>query len=277
MSDSPQTPSFAALDRVGFPSFDPGTVWLVGAGPGAPGLLTLLGYHALTRADAVIYDALVGTEILQWVPQGALLEYAGKRGGKPSAHQSDISTRLVDLARAGKRVLRLKGGDPFMFGRGGEECQTLAAAGVPFRIVPGITAGIGGVGYTGIPVTHRDTNHSVLFLTGHDSSGTVPAGVDWAAVATAAPVLVMYMAVKNLPAIAEKLMDGGRTPDDAVAVVSHATLPEQSVVDSTLGAVGELAAAGALTTPAIVVVGPTVSLRADVGRYVEQMGIGDVG
>jgi len=277
MSDSPQTPSFAALDRVAFPSFDPGTVWLVGAGPGAPGLLTLLGYHALTRADAVIYDALVGAEILQWVPQGALLEYAGKRGGKPSAHQSDISTRLVDLARAGKRVLRLKGGDPFMFGRGGEECQTLAAAGVPFRIVPGITAGIGGVGYTGIPVTHRDTNHSVLFLTGHDSSGTVPAGVDWAAVATAAPVLVMYMAVKNLPAIAKKLMDGGRTPDDAVAVVSHATLPEQSVVDSTLGAVGELAAAGALTTPAIVVVGPTVSLRADVGRYVEQMGIGDVG
>ncbi len=208
---------------------------------------------------------------------GARLEFAGKRGGKPSAHQSDISTRLVDLARAGKRVLRVRGGDPFRFGRGGEECQTLAAAGVPFRIVPGITAGIGGVGYVGIPVTHRDTNHSVLFLTGHDSSGTVPAGVNWQAVATAAPVLVMYMAVKNLPDIANRLITGGRAPSDAVAIVSHATLPEQKVVDSTLGEVGALAASGTLTTPAIVVVGPTVSLRQDVGRYVERMGVGRVG
>ena len=277
MSNRHDDRSFAALDGVRFPEFEPGTVWLVGAGPGAPGLLTLLGYHALTRADAVVYDALVGIEILDWVPQGTILEYAGKRGGKPSAHQSDISTRLVELARAGKRVLRLKGGDPFMFGRGGEECQTLAAAGVAFRIVPGITAGIGGVGYVGIPVTHRDTNHSVLFLTGHDSSGTVPAGVNWSAVATAAPVLVMYMAVKNLPDIAARLIDGGRAPSDAVAIVSHATLPEQKVVDSTLGEVGALAESGTLTTPAIVVVGPTVSLRQDVGRYVERMGVGRVG
>ena len=166
---------FARLDAENFPVFEPGTVWLVGAGPGAPGLMSLLAYHAMQNCDIVVYDALVNADILRWVRPGAELEYAGKRGGKPSPQQRDITLRLIDLARAGKRVLRLKGGDPFMFGRGGEESQNLANAGVEFRIVPGITAGVGGLAYAGVPATHRDMNHSVTFLTGHDATGTMPA------------------------------------------------------------------------------------------------------
>ncbi|MEL6748629.1 MAG: uroporphyrinogen-III C-methyltransferase, partial [Pseudomonadota bacterium] len=189
------------MDAEQFPSFAPGSIWLTGAGPGAPGLLTLLGYHALQTADVVVYDALVGERILDWVPSSVRLDYAGKRGGKPSALQRDITQRLIELAREGLKVLRLKGGDPFVFGRGGEEVEALLAAGIPYRIIPGISSGVGGLAYAGIPVTHRDTNHAVTFLTGHDASGTVPSGVNWDAVAAASPVLVMYMAVKSLPVI----------------------------------------------------------------------------
>jgi len=183
--------SFASLDELDWPQFVPGSVWLVGAGPGAPGLLSLLGYHALQAADVVVYDALVGDGLLQLANPVAEQIHAGKRGGKPSPKQADISLRLIELARSGKRVLRLKGGDPFMFGRGGEEAGALARAGVPFRIVPGISSGLGGLAYAGIPVTHRDTNHAVIFLTGHDETGELPQSVDWAAVATAAPVQVL--------------------------------------------------------------------------------------
>ncbi|MDH3581944.1 MAG: SAM-dependent methyltransferase, partial [Hyphomicrobiales bacterium] len=141
---------FAQLDARDFPDFGRGTVWLVGAGPGAPGLMTLLAYYALTQADAVVYDALVNDTVLGWARPDAHMEFAGKRGGRPSAKQQDISLRLVELARENKRVLRLKGGDPYIFGRGGEECQALARAGIAFRIVPGITAGAGGLAYAGI-------------------------------------------------------------------------------------------------------------------------------
>src|SRR5690606_8521889 len=156
----------------------------------------------------------------------AALEYAGKRGGKPSPRQADISLRLVQLARDGQRVLRLKGGDPFVFGRGGEEALALVAAGVPFRIVPGVTAGIGGLAYAGIPVTHGGTNRAVTFDTGHDAAGGV-AGLDWAALARGAPVLVVYMAMKHLAAIAGRLIDGGRAGGTPVAIVSNAALPDQ--------------------------------------------------
>ncbi|HUS95508.1 MAG TPA: uroporphyrinogen-III C-methyltransferase [Hyphomicrobiaceae bacterium] len=260
-----------------FPEFVAGTVWLVGAGPGAPGLLTVLGYYALQIADVIVYDALVGQEILAWAGPGAVLEYAGKRGGKPSHNQRNITERLVELAQSGKRVLRLKGGDPFVFGRGGEECQALRAAGVLFRIVPGISAGVGGLAYAGIPVTHRETNHSVIFLTGHDSSGGVPAEVDWQAVATASPVLVMYMAVKNLPEIANKLIAGGRNPEDPVAVVAHATLPNQSVVKTTLGEVIGMPPQGGLPTPSIVVVGAVIDLAGQLGWYTEALRDNGVG
>src|SRR5438309_6376948 len=198
--------------RLELPDFAPGSVWLVGAGPGDPGLLSALALHALDHADIVVYDALVDPRILALARPGAALDYAGKRGGRPSPSQPDISARLIQLARAGNRVLRLKGGDPCVFGRGGEEALALADAGIPFRIVPGITAGIGGPAYAGIPVTHRDTNSAVTFLTGHDSDGGVPGGLDWDAIARGAPVIVIYMGLRHLDAIAARLIAAGRAP-----------------------------------------------------------------
>lgn len=260
--------SFAALDVLDWPVFESGTVWLVGAGPGAPGLLSLLGYHALQQADVVVYDALVSDVLLALANPAAERLHAGKRGGKPSPKQADISLKLIELAQAGKRVLRLKGGDPFMFGRGGEEAGALARAGVKFRIVPGISSGLGGLAYAGIPVTHRDTNHAVIFLTGHDETGELPQSVDWTAVATAAPVIVMFMAVKHLGAIAEKLIAAGRDPADRVAVVSHAAMPEQTVVESTLG---EAAGLVDLVTPALVVLGPVSRYRDVLDWYLPEL------
>jgi len=220
--------------RLELPDFAPGSVWLVGAGPGDPGLLSALALHAL--------------------------DHAGKRGGRPSPSQPDISARLIRLAQEGRRVLRLKGGDPCVFGRGGEEALALAAAGIPFRIVPGITAGIGGLAYAGIPVTHREINSAVTFLTGHDSDGEVPGGLDWNAVARGAPVLVLYMASRNLPNIVTRLLAAGRRPDEPVAIVSKATTPAQSVLVSTLGEIA--AAASGIQTPSIIVIGEVVRLRA---------------
>src|SRR3954449_842809 len=205
--------------RLGLPDFTPGSVWLVGAGPGDPGLLSALALHALDRADVVVYDALVDPRILALAPAGAQLDYAGKRGGRPSPSQPDISARLIALARQGKRVLRLKGGDPCVFGRGGEEALALAEARIPFRIVPGITAGIGGLAYAGIPVTHRDVNSAVAFITGHDASGLGPDSVNWAALAQGAPVLVIYMALKHIEPITARLMAAGRQSSEPVAVV----------------------------------------------------------
>lgn len=248
---------FGHLDGASFPVFAPGTVWLVGAGPGAPGLLTLLAYHALSHADVVVHDALVGEGILALARPGARLVFAGKRGGKPSAEQADITGTLIAAARGGARVLRLKGGDPFMFGRGGEECQALAAAAIPFRVVPGISAGLGGLAYAGIPATHRDVNQSVTFLTGHDLTGALPTAIDWPLVARAAPVIVMYMAARHLPAIARSLLDGGRRGEEPVAVIASATLPDQQVMRLTLA---RCLAPPPLPTPAIIVLGAVVPL-----------------
>jgi uroporphyrin-III C-methyltransferase len=212
---------------LGLPEFDRGHVWLVGAGPGAPGLLSVLALYALARASVVVYDALVDRRILSLARPVALLDYAGKRGGRRSPNQPDISARLIQLARAGDWVLRLKGGDPCVFRRGGEEALALAAAGVPFRFVPGITAHIGGLAHAGIPLSHRDTNSVVTFLTGHGSDGKVPGGLDWRAMAQGAPVLVLYMASRHLPSIAERLMSGGRRSEEPVATISKATTAEQ--------------------------------------------------
>ncbi|MBT6203883.1 MAG: uroporphyrinogen-III C-methyltransferase [Rhodospirillaceae bacterium] len=244
------------------PAFEAGWVWLVGAGPGDPGLLTLLAHHALGQADVVVYDALVDDDILNLANPDAELIYAGKRGGKPSPKQPDISDRLVSLALAGNRVLRLKGGDPFVFGRGGEEALTLVAAGVPFRVVPGITAGVGGLAYAGIPATHRETNHSVAFITGHMAGGEVPDGIDWAALASGGQALVIYMALKHLEAIAGFLVEGGLAPSTPVAVVSRAATKHQWVLETVLGdAAGDVEASG-IEAPAIVAVGEIVRMRA---------------
>lgn len=249
------------LHGLALPRFEPGWVWLCGAGPGDPGLLTLHAVNGLRQADALVYDALVGPEILGLARPDALLEYAGKRGGRPSPKQQDISLRIVELARAGKRVLRLKGGDPFVFGRGGEEALSLVEAGVPFRVLPGISAGIGGLAYAGIPCTHRDCNSVVTFLTGHDATGATPDGIDWAAVAKGSPVVVMYMALKHLGEIRRRLLAGGRGAAEPMAIVSHASLPQQRVVETTLGRCVEEAAAGGATAPAMIVLGEVVRLR----------------
>ncbi len=244
------------------PSFEAGWVWLAGAGPGDPGLLTLHALHGLQHADVVVYDALVGEGVLKLANSHAGLEYAGKRGGKPSPRQPDISRRLVHLARQGKRVLRLKGGDPFVFGRGGEEALALVEAQVPFRIIPGISSGIGGLAYAGIPVTHREINSVVTFITGHDASGDVPGNVDWSAIAGGSPVLVLYMALKNLGRISARLIEAGRDADEPVAIVSRASTPDQRVLESTLGDCAAAATAAGIEPPALVVVGQVVRLRA---------------
>jgi len=247
--------------------FQPGSVWLVGAGPGDPGLLTLLAAKAISQADVIVYDALVNDAILAMAKSDVELRFAGKRGGKPSPKQRDISLTLVELAREGKRVLRLKGGDPFVFGRGGEEALTLVEYGIAFRIVPGISAGIGGLAYAGIPVTHRDINHNVTFLTGHDSSGVVPDAVDWESVAKGSPVIVMYMAMKHWDNIAARLMTCGRDGATPVAFVCDATTERQKVIETTLAnSVADLAASG-LQPPAIVVVGDAVKLRKGLDWY----------
>ena len=241
--------------------FLPGWVWLVGAGPGDPGLLTLHAAHALSEADVIVYDALVNDEILELAKPGAELRYAGKRGGKPSPKQRDISLTLVELARSGKRVLRLKGGDPFVFGRGGEEALTLVEHGIPFRVVPGISAGLGGLAYAGIPLTHRGINHSVTFLTGHDASGLVPDEIDWQAISKGSPVIVMYMAMKHWANIREQLLAAGRSMDEPVAFVCNATTSEQIVLETNIGASIDDVAASGLQPPAIIVVGEAVRLR----------------
>ena len=243
------------------PEIEKGSVWLAGAGPGDPGLLTLLVAKALSEADVIVYDALVNDECLKLARPDALLEYAGKRGGKPSVKQRDISLRLVDLAREGYRVLRLKGGDPFVFGRGGEEALTLVQHGIPFRIVPGITAGIGGLAYAGIPVTHREINHAVTFLTGHDSSGIVPDRIDWEALGRGSPVIVMYMAMKHIGQISANLIAAGRSADEPVAFVCNAATSDQQVLETTLGCAEADVEASGLQPPAIVVIGEVVRFR----------------
>ena len=250
------------LDALDLPTFLPGWVWLAGAGPGDPGLVTLHALNGLRQADVVVHDALVGDGVLGLVPDGVTLEYAGKRGGKPSPKQPDITRRLIQLARQGKRVLRLKGGDPFVFGRGGEEALSLVDAGVPFRIIPGVTAGIGGLAYAGIPVTHRDTNHTVTFITGHDATGDMTGTIDWDALGRGASVMVVYMAIKHLRGIAARLMLAGRRADEPVAVVSQATLDSQRVLETTLGTCADDVEAHAMAPPAVVVIGDVVRLRA---------------
>lgn len=252
--------SMPPLTQADWPALEPGWVWLCGAGPGDPGLLTLHTLNALGQADVVVYDALVEPTILAWAPAAEHI-YAGKRGGKASPAQRDISLRLVDLARAGKRVVRLKGGDPFVFGRGGEEAQTLIQHGIPVRIVPGISAGIGGLAYAGIPVTHRDVNQSVTFVTGHDQTGQTPSSLDWEAIAKGSQTIVIYMGMKHIARIAAALMAGGRPGSEPVGVVTQATTGTQTVLETTLATVTTDIEAAGLEPPAIICVGRAVLMR----------------
>ena len=262
MSDLTNAADRTAIARLAasleLPAFDAGWVWLAGAGPGDAGLVTMLGLHAISTADVILYDALVNDALLKLARPGADVIYAGKRRGKTSARQGDISNQLVALARRGKRVLRLKGGDPFVFGRGGEEALTLARASIPFRVVPGVTAGIGGLAYAGIPVTHRDTNHAVTFITGHGIDGNIPA-LDWTAVSKGSPTIVLYMALAHADQIATLLMDAGRPASEPAAIVSDATSGKQDVRVTTLAGLGVVAKQS--DAPAILVIGENVKLR----------------
>lgn len=256
LSDSPMPD----IQIDGMPEFAPGWVWLAGAGPGDPGLLTLHAVNALKQADKVVYDALVSEDILSLVRPDAELFYAGKRGGKPSWNQQNITDKLIELAQDGHRVLRLKGGDPFVFGRGGEEAQALVAADIPFRMIPGISAGVGGLGYAGIPATHRDVNHAVTFVTGHLAGKGQAELLDWASIAKASPVIVIYMAMSRLAVIAELLMQAGRSADEPVAIVTHATTPRQRIATGRLAEAAKLAEQHNLEPPSIIVIGEVVNL-----------------
>lgn len=245
-------------EALALPGFEKGWVWLAGGGPGDPGLITALGLHAIQHADVILYDALINPALLKLARPGGELVFAGKRAGVKSCKQSDISRTLVSLARKGKRVLRLKGGDPFVFGRGGEEALVLTRGGIPFRIVPGVTAGIGGLAYAGIPVTHRDTNSAVTFITGHGADGRLPK-LDWASIAKGSPTIVLFMARKHAGDIAARLIAAGREAREPAAIVSDASFAKQHVIVATLDKLGEAAAAS--TAPAIIVIGENVKLR----------------
>jgi uroporphyrin-III C-methyltransferase len=242
------------------PVFDPGSVWLTGAGPGDPGLLTLHALHGLQHADVIVYDALVSEDVLAFAREGAEREYAGKRGGRPSAKQMDISLRLVELARQGKRVLRLKGGDPFVFGRGGEEALVLTEAGIPFRVIPGITSGLAALTLAGIPATTRTTNHAVILATGHPADADHPA--DWAALARSGQPLILYMARRNLADIANVLIANGLAAATPVAVIVEATTPRSRIIETQLAEAAADVSAADIDTPAIVAIGSIVGLRA---------------
>jgi uroporphyrin-III C-methyltransferase len=246
-----------AARRTGIPVFAPGHVWLAGAGPGDPGLLTLDALAGLTQADVVVYDALVDQRVLALAGPQARLEFAGKRGGKPSPLQADISERLVALARPGHRVLRLKGGDPFVFGRGGEEAMTLARAGVPFRIIPGVTAGLAALAAAGIPATLRGINRAVIFAAGHGADQDF----DWAPLARTGQPIVLYMVMHNLERITAAMLEAGIGAGTPAAIIASASTPKQRVLVSTLEKLASDARTKRLDPPAIVVIGEIVKLR----------------
>lgn len=248
--------ALAAL-RGGTPLLEPGHVWLAGAGPGDPGLLTLDALAGLSQADVIVHDALVDKRVLALAGPQARLEFAGKRGGKPSATQADISKRLVELARAGQKVLRLKGGDPFIFGRGGEEALTLAAAGVPFRVIPGVTAGLAALAAASIPATLRGINRAVIFAAGHAADDEF----DWAPLARTGQPIVLYMVMHNLERIAGALMRGGLAPRTPAAVIAAATTADERILVSTLERLAADTREQAFQPPAIVVVGDIVAVR----------------
>jgi uroporphyrinogen III methyltransferase/synthase len=240
---------------------DKGIVYLIGAGPGDPGLITVRGIECLRRADAVVYDYLANPALLAEAPPEAEAIYVGKTSGCHHRPQQEINDLLVALAQQGKTVARLKGGDPFVFGRGGEEALVLARAGIPFEVVPGVTAGFAAAAYAGIPLTHRDFTTSLALLTGHEDPEKKLSSLDWEKLATGVGTLVFYMGMANLPLIAERLVAHGRPASTPVAVVRWATTPRQRTLVATLGDVVAKVAEAGLKPPAVIIVGEVVALR----------------
>jgi uroporphyrinogen III methyltransferase / synthase len=237
------------------------TVYLVGAGPGDPGLLTARALELIAAADVIIHDRLIPETALDGARADAERLYVGKEGGGPSVSQDEIGQRLIEHGSAGRSVVRLKGGDPFVFGRGGEEAELLRDAGVPFEVVPGITAGVAAPAYAGIPVTHRDAASAVAFITGHEDPDKPETALDWNALAAFPGTLVVYMGVRTLDAIARALMAGGRPGDEPAAIVERGTLPGQRTVVATLETIATTAREQGIRAPAISVFGPVATLH----------------
>ncbi len=238
-----------------------GIVYLVGAGPGDPGLMTARSLDLIASADAVFYDRLIPPGALDGARDDAELVYVGKQPGVPSVPQEEIGERLVEAARAGKSVVRLKGGDPFVFGRGGEEGEALRGAGVEFEVVPGVTAGVAATAYAGIPVTHRDDASAVAFVTGHEDPEKEESALDWEALARFPGTLVFYMGVKRLGQNAASLIAAGRDPEEPAAAIERGTWPGQRTVSATLGTIAEAVEREAVKAPALIVVGEVARRR----------------
>jgi uroporphyrin-III C-methyltransferase len=243
-----------------------GMVYLVGSGPGDPGLMTVRAREVIDAADVVLHDKLPGPEILESIPEGKR-EDVGKRAGGERTPQSETNARLVELAREGKTVVRLKGGDPFVFGRGGEEAEYLADRGIPFEVVPGVTSAIGGVGVAGIPVTHRDHASSVSFVTGHEDPTKEESAVDWDALAATGGTIVVLMGVGRLPEYSKALLDAGMDPGTPIALVERATWPDMHVATGTLGTATATRDDAGIEPPAITVIGDVAATRDRVAAF----------
>jgi uroporphyrinogen III methyltransferase/synthase len=239
----------------------PGIVYLVGAGPGDPGLMTARSLELIVAADVIVHDRLIPRDALAAARRDAEILYVGKEPGAASVAQDEIEQLLIDRAKAGKIVVRLKGGDPFVFGRGGEEAEALAGAGIPFEVVPGITAGLAAPAYAGVPVTHRDDASAVAFITGHEDPAKEDGSIDYEALARFPGTLVFYMGVKALPRIAERLVAAGRDRGEPAAVIARGTLPDQRTVLSTLEGIADAASEAGIEPPAVTVVGPAAARR----------------
>jgi len=251
----------SASDHPSLNGFFAGRVFLVGAGPGDPDLLTLKAYRLLRSCDALLYDSLVPSALLDLVPSGCERHFVGKRRGHHSVPQPSTNVLLVELARRHQCVVRLKGGDPFLFGRGGEEAAHLHGQGIRVEVVPGVTAGIAVPAYAGIPVTHRQAGSSITFVTGHEEIDKSRPGVDWRALARASDGLVVYMGLHNLERICEELMAGGLAESTPAAVIQQGTVAGQRYLIATLGTLHEQMLTQSLHPPAIVVIGDVVDKR----------------
>jgi len=239
----------------------PGVVYLVGAGPGDPGLMTARALELIATADAILHDRLIPPGALDDARPDAELIYVGKAPGDVAMEQAETERLMAEIALGGRSVVRLKGGDPFVFGRGGEEAETLVDAGVPFEVVPGVTAGIAASAYAGIPVTHREDASAVAFVTGHEDPDKEGSAIDWPALARFPGTLVLYMGVRNLPRIAERLIDAGRDPDEPAAAVERGTHPDQRTVAATAATLPAAVAEAGLGAPAILLFGPVAARR----------------
>jgi uroporphyrin-III C-methyltransferase len=251
-----------------------GKVYLVGAGPGDPDLLTVKALRCLRAAEVVVYDRLANPALLDEAPQHAELIFVGKQAGHCELRQAEINLLLVEQARLGKIVVRLKGGDPFVFGRGGEEAQALVEAGLPFEIVPGISSALAVPAYAGIPVTHRGYACAVTIVTGHEDPQRPSSLIDWTALARLQGTLVILMGMATLPAISQQLLAGGLAPETPAAVIEQGTIACQRQVTGTLANIAELAKATGLHSPAIIVIGQVVDLSATLAWFTpEQQGL----